>query len=157
MRFKVSSRSQANKDIKKFGAAALISINDPGVRTYQCRLPLDKHFNIYFEDVLSPDDMFAPMRSDIDRILSWHLPDGLILVNCYAGQSRSTAVALGLAYRDGTPLDNAVADLLSYRPHASPNVLIARYMDDALGANGQLYDVCAKISADYDLRIKGIK
>lgn len=156
MRFKVSDRTKANKDIKKYGATALISINDPGSRTFQCRLPRHNHFNIYFEDVTDPESYFAPTRADIDRILSWELPDGPILVNCFAGRSRSTAVALGLAYRDGIDLRAAADDIISYRRSIYPNPLIAKYLDDALSADGAIVDIAKQIADEYDARIKGL-
>lgn len=76
---------------------------------------------------------------DLIRFLrAWPVQESL-LVHCYAGISRSTAVALiALTIKHkGTELDAALA-LRAAAPHASPNRLIIFLADRLLGLDGRL-------------------
>lgn len=65
---------------------------------------------------------------------------GRILLSCYAGVARSTALAFGiLAQRRGPGDESAALDqLLAIRPQAAPNILIVRYLDQLLNRAGAL-------------------
>ena len=86
---------------------------------------------------LAPEEMsFAPRLSHLEGIFSFvdSTAGGPVLIHCWAGQSRSTAVALALIVRALQPgiLDEdqlvaqAVETLLTIRSCASPNPLVLR-------------------------------
>lgn len=73
----------------------------------------------------------------IDFLQTWS-PEGSLLVHCYAGISRSTAVALiaRTMKSEGSELEAAQA-LRAAAPHASPNQLIISLADRLLGLYGR--------------------
>jgi predicted protein tyrosine phosphatase len=82
-----------------------------------------------------------------------------VIVHCQAGQCRSTAGALALLAQAGglehTQL--AMDHIVAHRPIAMPNLLVARLADDALGANGRLYEVARAACQTQHARLFGRK
>lgn len=150
MRFKVVSRNQANAAIKKFDAIVLISINNIGKRTYQSRLPAGKHYSFQFEDDEDPSTPYGPTDAALRSILAVNLPpEGNVIVNCEAGQSRSSATALALAYKQGYDMWAAKRELYEQRPIAAPNMLMMQIYDDILQADGKLFFLGQEINNNY--------
>ena len=80
----------------------------------------------------------APSRSAIATLLRFPRMRP-VLVHCHKGESRSTAVAIGIAIADGcAPLD-AWAALEAQHPAGrafTPNRLILAHVEDVLGVTG---------------------
>jgi predicted protein tyrosine phosphatase len=96
-----------------------------------------------FDDVLedSEDEGVAAGAEQIREILGFTSDAGLILVHCEYGQSRSTAVALGIAVALGTDPENAGAELLKAHPNGRPfvpNEWVLSLFDNHLACNGRL-------------------
>ena len=131
------------------GYDAVISIESPTATSDSGRLrrfgAADEpaHQVLCFRDIEDPHQPAPPRRR--------HVRDGLgfarthagrrILIHCYAGVSRSTA----LAYAILIDQHGAVGDepamlerLLALRPQACPNRLVVRYADELLGCGGRM-------------------
>ncbi len=107
------------------------------------------HYHLNFDDVeVDSEGCVAPTREDVKEAMvggeeliaqSVVVPVHL-LIHCYAGVSRSTAIALAILMmlygKDAE--DQAVEYLLRIRPQAMPNVRIVREADLILGCGGQL-------------------
>ncbi len=128
---------------------AVISIESPGSTPSNGQLRRftkahePAHAVLCFHDIDDPYGPTPPRRR--------HVRDGLVfarrhagrrlLIHCYAGVSRSTA----LAYAILIDHHRAVGDearildgLLAIRPQANPNRLIVRYADALLGCDGRM-------------------
>ncbi|MGM0585031.1 MAG: hypothetical protein ACQEUZ_10315 [Pseudomonadota bacterium] len=113
------------------------------------------------------DDLAVPQRTDMPHLVlsAWdieeeeeadapaigHVREGLdfarrhegrLLVNCVAGVSRSTALALGvLCDRLGPGREGEALELLlAVRPQAVPNLLIVRHADALLDRGGRMVE-----------------
>ncbi len=97
-----------------------------------------------FDDVGFATDGAAPTRRDIRKILRFvALPTDSLLVHCQYGQSRSTAVALGVYVSWGMAPDLAYRLLAAEHPPGRPfipNVLVLSLFDQALGLDGTLIE-----------------
>ena len=107
--------------------------------------PLERHPNrveCLFEDTSDPTHPEAATADQIQQLLCTVLSvDGPVLVHCQYGQSRSAAVALGLACAGGWAPREAAVELsgAAERPGMFyPNMLVAKLFDQALGMNGEL-------------------
>jgi predicted protein tyrosine phosphatase len=101
-----------------------------------------KRFNCYdTHDVTSSK---APTKKLVKEILDWakELPeDANLLVHCYAGISRSTAIAMAIMVQKYgvRSIDHAIDHISSMRRVCAPNKLITQYADDILGCNGEFH------------------
>ncbi len=101
-----------------------------------------KRIECLFEDTSDPGQPGSATAAHIQEILRATLPvEGPVLVHCQYGQSRSAAVALGLACAAGWKLRDAALELsrAAERPGLFyPNRLVVKLFDQALGMNGAL-------------------
>ena len=131
------------------GFDAVISIESPDATHDSGRLRrFDRpgepaHQVLCFHDIDDPRHPAPPRRR--------HVRDGLVfarahverrlLIHCYAGVSRSTALAYAiLVDRHGHDGDEArlLERLLEIRPQACPNRLVVRHADALLGRRGRM-------------------
>ena len=151
----VCARRHANGAIKKHSCLALISCNDVGQRTSQSRLDRAHHLQIEFDDVRSDSEPFPPRDHHVHRALAFarRHTAGNLLVNCEAGVSRSTAIALMILVDRLGDIQAAVEQLILVRPQAYPNPIISKFADEILGCNGLLFEASEKIAnAQFSLR-----
>lgn len=152
--FTVCSKSEVKKTAKRFAATHLLSTLDVGDKIFRpVRIPATNHLLLNFEDEEDPTKWAAPTIEHAKIILEWssNLPeDARVVVHCFAGACRSTAVALALWLQtNGTAkLAEGAEWLKADRPQACPNLLLAQHFDKLLGLDGQLIEVCDKIGAD---------
>ena len=82
------------------------------------------------------------VQKALDHFAKWQLTTGVmrVLVNCRAGISRSTALALVLLrYHRGPGTEReCLAELLRVQPVAAPNIAIVQHGDELLGCGGEL-------------------
>lgn len=116
----------------------------------------ERHLKLSFHDVAMPmEGLVAPDRGIIDEILefekSWNAA-APILVHCWAGISRSTAAAFILACRRAGPgREHAIAQSLrNASPSATPNSLMVRLADEALGRDGAMIAAATAIGRGSD-------
>src|ERR1700742_4431655 len=103
-----------------------------------------RHLRLAIDDVGDPAAAdHPPGREHIDRLIafarSWDARAPL-LIHCWAGVSRSMASAFTvLSDRLGPGRAMEIALAMRRRaPHASPNRLLVRHADDALGRGGRM-------------------
>jgi predicted protein tyrosine phosphatase len=103
-----------------------------------------RHLRLAIDDVGDPSAAdHPPGREHIDRLLvfarAWD-GEAPLLIHCWAGVSRSMASAFTVLC-DRLGLGHEVEIALAMRrraPHASPNTLLVRHADEALGRNGRM-------------------
>ncbi|MEP6828888.1 MAG: hypothetical protein ABI963_00995 [Rhizomicrobium sp.] len=103
-----------------------------------------RHLRLGMDDVGDPQAADNPPgRADVDRLLafarSWD-EQAPLLIHCWAGISRSMASAFTVLC-DRLGLGHEIEIALAMRrraPHASPNRLLVRHADDALGRGGRM-------------------
>lgn len=149
---------------------ALISISDPPPqekrppREAMARIPtLRLTFDDTERETSAPrgpydtpaNDEDPPKREDVEKALVFgrdHLDyPGRVLIHCFAGRARSTAVALGILAQHLGPGREAEAmtQLLRACERAPlPNMLIVRYADAILERNGALVRVAQRQNDD---------
>ena len=105
--------------------------NPAGFRQIHTMLCLD----VVGTDGLDENELIhAPRPEHLEAVFQFadNIPDEPLLVHCWAGVSRSTAVALALivramhfdGYTEDEIVDEACATLLEIRPQAAPNPLV---------------------------------
>lgn len=141
----ICSLSQAKRHKRAFGA--VITLEDPAARPAQRlrfnRRPAPAHLVLAFEDV--DDDTLGIRVATEDQVaqalaFAAKHADTALLVHCFHGVGRSTAIALGiLADRLGPGEEaRALERLLSLRPEATPNLVVVSLADRLLGRDGGL-------------------
>jgi predicted protein tyrosine phosphatase len=135
--------SRLEETVAATGAARVLSLLSDGTdaATPSGIEPSD-HLILRFHDLVEPlVGHVHPRDSHVADALAFAAKDdGPIVVHCYAGISRSTAMAFAIAcarqpYRD----EAEIARLLrTESPMATPNRLIVALADDALGRGGRM-------------------
>lgn len=97
----------------------------------------------YFHDATPRDPRTRTLadQTDIRKILDFTADlgtDDRLLVHCYAGISRSTAVALGILCQHGLSPREALTAVRTLRPIASPNAHILTLFDTLLAPTERL-------------------
>jgi predicted protein tyrosine phosphatase len=108
----------------------------------------NNHAIYNFHDVEDDDpeeyaDLVPPTKKDmqdiIDEVKSWELnDDSKVLIHCSAGKSRSTAIAIAVLVLHGMSPKDALAKVKLLSPAMCPNRLMTQYLDEVIGANGEL-------------------
>jgi predicted protein tyrosine phosphatase len=147
----VGSKNQALSLVERHQATHWISLLDHGDRQFLPTCDLYKNINKLFlncEDVLKPDVYGAVTKEQVHTILNFtkDITSGVVVVNCFAGVSRSTAAALAILTQHHKSVDAACKMLLDVRPNACPNPVISKYADELLGMNGELFEASEKIA-----------
>ena len=140
----VCNLSRARR-IKRQGWTGVLTLADPGQKDVLRfhRHPCPEHLIIRCEDLDEPMPGFiTPTELHAEQIIEFgrrHL-DGTLLIQCNAGISRSTAVALAiLADRLGPGLEQTALDqVLLLQPEAVPNLLLVMFADTVLNRDGEL-------------------
>lgn len=105
------------------------------------------------DDVLNDDDDDAPTKKQVSEILNWAKKlnqDSVLLVHCFGGVSRSTAIALSIMVQHLgiDKIEIAIEWLKEIRPQACPNPVITRFADEILGANGALFEASENLASE---------
>jgi predicted protein tyrosine phosphatase len=118
--------------------------------------PGDAHLRLAFHDIAEPrDGLIAPNAAMVAELLAFAADwDGTrpLLVHCWAGVSRSTAAAFIIAcQRDPRRAEQDIAlALRRAAPYATPNPLLVRLADAALGRQGRMTAAVAAIGRGAD-------
>lgn len=129
----------------------IISIGAPGEETpagYELR---SSRIRLDFHDVTEDTDLeFGPRANHVKTVIEFareiQHQDGVLLIHCAAGISRSTAAALTTfaVWLGPGQEDEAVARVYAVRPEAWPNSLFVELADDLLSRDGALLHALAK-------------
>lgn len=128
---------------------AVISIESPNATPDNGRLRRfgapgePAHHVLCFHDVEDPHHPTPPRRRHVRDGLHFARAHAgrLLLIHCYAGVSRSTALAYAILIdqHGAVGAEAAMLDrLLALRPQACPNRLMVRYADQLLGCRGRM-------------------
>lgn len=103
----------------------------------------NRHLKMLIDDISEPRDGFRlPEKDDVQQLLdfsnNWDQSKPLI-IHCHMGISRSTATSLGVICKyDPDNLEINVEKLKDLAPHASPNSLMTKYVDEILNLDNRL-------------------
>jgi predicted protein tyrosine phosphatase len=118
------------------------------------RLPNQTRLHVaYFHDTSSEEPgRRAPVEDDLRQILSFAAdlkPEASVLIHCWAGISRSTAVAFAILCQSTGPgrETDCIESILAIRPQAFPNALIVELADRILQRKGAMREACEKLMA----------
>lgn len=146
---RVAEMAQAHKPRRML---SLVGGDDAVQRPPSIR-PQD-HLTLRFNDIAEPlEGHVLPSIEHVARALGFAAGgDGPILVHCYAGVSRSTAMAYAIACaREPGRCERELAlTLRRLSPTATPNRLIVRLADEALGREGRMVEAIADIGRGRD-------
>jgi predicted protein tyrosine phosphatase len=137
----VCRKNRVRDTAKKLGVTHILSILDPCDRlvTPSCVRPAN-HLTLNMDDTHEPGDAYPPTLAHVERVHVWarSLPgDARLLVHCFQGVSRSTAMTLGLLAAR-MPVADAAERLRAIRPEATPNRLLVSLWDQYLDLGGAL-------------------
>jgi len=128
----------------------IISICDPTEESPPGYTQVSHRLRLEFDDITTPcddpEDVLATpadILQVIDFTQAMQACGGDVLIHCFAGVSRSTAVAL-IVYAVLLGVgkeEEALAYVLKARPQAEPNPWIVELADEALGRKGKLLQV----------------
>lgn len=147
--------TKLNESAEAFGADRMLSLVGDGVTVERpARIAPDDHLTLYFHDIVEPlAGYVTPSESHVAEALGFAAADDRpILVHCYAGVSRSTAMAFAIACarepkRDEFEIARRLREL---SPTATPNRLIVSLADAALGRDGRMVEAVAAIGRGRD-------
>jgi predicted protein tyrosine phosphatase len=153
----VCSLRAAAEQISMNGATAAISILSPDT-TYPAfeSVKDDRHLRLMFHDVATPaPGLSAPGAHDMQRLFSfirtWDRAAPL-LIHCWAGISRSTAagyIATCFLQPERDEVELAW-ELRKASPSATPNPMLVKLADEALGRDGRMRRAIANIGRGAD-------
>lgn len=146
MKIFICSKSEVAKVTEKVNATHVISLLDPGESRpiLHHSTSLQNWLLVNFSDVHEIFNHNAPTEEDIEKVLKWakKLPDDVILlVHCYAGVSRSTAMAMAILvqYYGNDKIDECIKMIHEVRPQSCPNPLVTEFADKYLGCDGEFH------------------
>lgn len=144
MQVLVCSRTQVSRFQSRHNVTHILSQLDPGKRPFLHPQHRPKWLLQHFEDNIDADQPLSPTRQHCEQFLDWakNIPaDGVLLVHCEAGVSRSTASALCIMVQERgvDKIDDCIEALVAIRPVACPNPVITKFCDEILGCGGELH------------------
>lgn len=147
--------SRLAETVAAFRARRIVSLIAAGTPvTRPPSIAPEDHLTLYFHDLVEPlEGHVPPSESHIGDALAFAAADeGPIVVHCYAGVSRSTAMAYAIACAREPGRDEAeiARALRQASPTATPNRLIVRLADEALGRQGRMARAIAAIGRGVD-------
>jgi predicted protein tyrosine phosphatase len=141
----VCSMSKVGETIAATGARRLVTLLNAGTPFERPPAIVQaNHLFLPMNDIVTENpDMVAPSSSHVETLLgfvrSWDRSTPLV-VNCFAGISRSTAAAYitAAALAPSRNEEELAATLRRLAPSATPNTLLVRHADALLGRQGRM-------------------
>ena len=143
-------------DIKVLGYSEVIACVDSGWPTHIISLlnkPLPflgpQHLHLMFDDVSVPTlrDYVTPLVSHMLQVFAFTTDltsEDRVLIHCFAGISRSTAMAIGVLIQHGMDCQDAYNQIAAIRPQLAPNRLIIQYIDEHFALDKRLIRLVAQ-------------
>lgn len=139
------------------GATYLISLASPGQEPKRPeRITEDRWLPLCMNDIAEErEGLIAPQRHHVEAALNfarWWNRDGPLVVSCYAGISRSTAISYIIAAMVQPGKDEAelASSLRSRSPSATPNPLIVALGDEIIERGGRMVEAIRSIGRGRD-------
>lgn len=147
--------TRLRESVETFGVHRMLSLVAEGTEVERpARIAPDDHLTLYFHDIVEPLHGYVPpTESHVADALGFAAADDRpILVHCYAGVSRSTAMAFAIACAREPERDEfeIARKLRELSPTATPNRLIVSLADAALGRGGRMVEAVAAIGRGRD-------
>lgn len=141
----VCPMTQVEETISLAGARHLVSLLSAGTAFARpSAIPRENHLLLTMNDILAAqEDMTPPGREHVERLLAyasrWDRSAPLV-INCFAGISRSTAAAyiVAAALMPERREDELARKLRELSPSATPNLLLVGLADRILGREGRM-------------------
>ncbi|GLK81521.1 tyrosine phosphatase family protein [Methylopila turkensis] len=162
--------SQLERTVAACGARRVLTlIADGAVVERPANVAPADHLALRFHDIAEPRaGLVAPTAGMVEEALAFAAADdGPLVVHCYAGVSRSTAMAYAIACaREPGRDESELADeLRRLSPTATPNRLIVALADAALARAGRMSAAIARIGRGeetfegepFALRLAGVR
>lgn len=148
----VCSLQRVPETVTRVGAGRLLSLLAAGTEMARPEsLAAEHHLLLNFHDISKPQEgLTLPSKAVVRRILefgeSWDARAPLV-VNCFAGISRSTASAymIAAARSPGRDEHELAQEVRRLSPTATPNPLMIAMADAILGRNGRMIRAIADI------------
>lgn len=141
-KFKIGGASEALQLLKKNWPTKTVSVIQESADWEEVN---DTHIVVNMSDVATPHmSPMAPTPAHLQRILAHTADltdDDRLLVNCWAGQSRSTAACIGILIQHGCDARTAFDLVLEERDIALPNALLIKHIDDHFKLGGELIEI----------------
>ncbi|WP_020177688.1 hypothetical protein [Methylopila sp. M107] len=142
--------SRLDATVRASGARRLLSLVSEGTAVDRpAGVAPHDHLTLTFHDIAEPRHGHAPPGDrHIGEALAFAAErPGPIVVHCYAGVSRSTAMAYAIACAREPDRDEheLAATLRRLSPTATPNRLIVRLADSALQRDGRMLSAVERI------------
>lgn len=119
-------------------AAQYPAIISAGPRRSETQWSHPNHYGRTFLDTLTGP--YKPTQGDVEALLHFAAQQpGKLLVHCHKGESRSTAIAIGILIQRGATLEHATQQLQTAHKPArpfTPNLLILSHLEQVLGVAG---------------------
>jgi predicted protein tyrosine phosphatase len=127
------------------GARHLLSLLSPETEFFRPQsILVENHLHLVMHDILGVEDgLISPGRDHVESLIDfgerWDRAAPLV-VNCFAGISRSTAAAYIIAAALDPARDERelAAELRRLSPMATPNSRLIGFADDLLGRSGRM-------------------
>lgn len=149
--------SKVDATVATTGAERLISLLAAGTdMTRPAAIAEPNHLWLTMHDIAEAQDGMTPPGLDhvqalLDFGRAWDRARPLV-INCYAGISRSTASAYIIAAALAPSRDEfeLAADLRRLSPSATPNIRLVSLADDILGRSGRMVEAIKRIGRGVD-------
>lgn len=120
--------------------------------------PLDgNHLFIEVSDIPRPiEGHVHPQREHLEQVFAFTrdlTDEDRLLVHCYAGMSRSTAIAIGVLIQHGLAYDEAFKHVETIRPILMPNQMFIELIDEYFDLRGDLAAMVAEYRVSEDKRL----
>ena len=155
MRLAVCPMAELDAEVARMAPAAVVSLLGPEQPLPP--IPVDApRLVLRFNDVAAPaPKMVVPTAEMVERLLAFAAslpPDEVLLIHCWMGISRGPAAAFVLACAAAPAVSEAdvAARLRCASPSATPNPLLVRLADEALGRSGRMSAAVARIGRGCD-------
>jgi predicted protein tyrosine phosphatase len=154
----VCSLQRVPETVTRVGASRLISLLAAGTEMARPEsLATEHHLLLNFHDIAEPQEgLTPPSEAVVRRILefgeNWDARAPLV-VNCFAGISRSTASAYMIAAARSPARDeqDLAREVRRLSPTATPNPLMIALADAMLGRNGRMVRAIRDIGRGEDV------
>jgi len=149
--------SKVEETVAKAGAVRLLSLLAAGTEmTRPAAILPENHLHLVMHDIAEPQEGMTPpgvehVRRLLDFAHAWDRSRPLV-VNCYAGISRSTASAyiIAAALAPGRDEEELARTLRALSPSATPKPRLVATADDCLGRGGRMADAIKAIGRGAD-------